>query len=169
MNRALVVLFIVFLSGCATAPPATYDFESQKNYIMPYDGLWKHLTRFFDDREIPLHTAEKDYGIIVTEELNIPYRGFRYNSEYSDCGRLGGFYVFREIIGKFNVVAKEINDITTSVRVNTSYRASKWYGERFEGWVICQSRGHVEKTFFEGIDAQIKAQEEEKKKKLRGQ
>jgi hypothetical protein len=163
MKKAVCILIAVFLTGCATTKPSTYDLEPQKTFSASYNEVWQIMNRFFEDREISLHTAEREAGIIVTEELTIPYRGFLYYSEYCDCGKLSGLSVFREIVGKFTVVAKKYDDTTTFVRLNTSYRASQWTRDMFEGWVLCTTKGHMEKAFFDGIESALKAREKARK------
>jgi hypothetical protein len=158
MIRVLsIYLLLIFflLTGCATVPPAKHDFQSIMIYNASYDKVWKQLLSFFKDREITLPIAEKESGLIVTEELKIPYRGFAYQSDYCDCGRPGGFYVFHEIIGKINVIVKKLSEDKTSVEVSTNYRASKWLGSNFKGWVMCESKGFAEKRILTYLESHL--------------
>jgi len=161
LKKICLLVLILLLTGCATVPPAKHDFQSGKIYKKPYDDVWKHAALFFKDRDIPLKTIEKASGTIVTEEMKIPYRGFLYESDYCDCGRLSGLYVYHEILGKFSIIVKKLAGAKTSVQVNANYKASKWLGKNFKGWVICESKGHAEKILLEHLDSALEGQEKE--------
>jgi uncharacterized protein YceK len=173
MMKALVfsVAFYITLtlSGCSTTPPLKHDFQSMDVFEAPFDIVWQAMKGFFEDRDIPLMTVEKDSGTIVTEELKIPYEGFNYYSKYCDCGTLGGLYVYREMIGKIYVSVVKQDDEHTFVKVSTNYRASKWLRDNFKGWVVCESRGYAEGTVLGFIKAEVEKFKKKKEKPESGE
>jgi hypothetical protein len=68
----------------------------------------------------------------------------------------GGIYVYREILDTFHVSIKGIDKSTTAVTITADYRAALWDGNTFKGWVRCQSKGFVEKTFFQMLSSFFK-------------
>ncbi len=150
-------LFTIFflLIGCATIPPATYNFQSQKTYDATYDVVLAPIISFLNE-DIPSMPAKEEAGVITVADVKIPYKGFYYESDFCDCGKLKGLYVYHEILGTFNISLKKLEDKKTSVEVIANYRASLWSGKTFKEWVTCRSKGYFEQNLFKHLDSVLK-------------
>lgn len=155
MKKILLFIVVIFLTGCVTTKPATYNFQTEKVYEAAYQKVLTKIISFSGDSRIQLKQSEKDPELIASEEVKIPYIGFLYESAYCDCGTLGGLYVYHEILGKVNVYLKNLEDDKTSVEVVARYRASKWLGNNFKEWVTCQSKGYFEESLFKYLDESL--------------
>lgn len=153
MRKFLQVLIFLLIAGCATLPPVIRDIKTQQIVKANYNRVWVPVNSFFNERKIPVRTVSIPDGSLETETVKIPYENYAYESDYCDCGTLGGIYVYREITGTYNVTIKGITKSTTSVTLNADYRAALWAGNTFSGWVRCQSKGLVEKAFFEKLSS----------------
>ncbi len=155
MKKLSLFIISFFLIGCAAVPPATYNFQSRKTYDAAYDKVLASITGFLNEN-IPSIPEKEESGIITVEDVKIPYKGFYYESDFCDCGKLKGLYVYHEILGTFNISLKKIEDKKTSVEVIANYRASMWSGKTFKGWVTCQSKGYFEQNLFKHLDSVLK-------------
>jgi hypothetical protein len=71
-------------------------------------------------------------------------------------------YVYREILGTFNVTIKGTTKSTTTVTMKADYRAALWAGNTFRGWVRFQSKGFMEEAFFHKLSSVFKEKPGEK-------
>jgi len=158
MKRFVFAFIFMFLSGCATVPPAQYNYDSSRAYSKAYDEVWQSIVDYFAKRNTPIKTIEKASGIIATEDLNVPfqYKSGTIKSSYCDCGTPGGLNTYKQLLGRYNVFVKKVSDSETSVQVNTNYRASIWFGNNFLGWVNCASTGDLESSLHSHIEHQMK-------------
>jgi hypothetical protein len=162
MRKLFVLSIFILIMGCATVPPVIRDIESKQITKANYNRVWLPVNKFFDERDIPIKSISMEEGSLETEAIKIPYEGFAYESDYCDCGALGGIYVYREILGTFNVTIKGITKSTTTVTMKADYRAALWAGNTFRGWVMCQSKGFVEEAFFQKLNLIFKEKPGEK-------
>ena len=153
MRKLFLLAIFILIMGCATVPPLIRDIKSQQIAKANYNRVWLPVNNFFSERDIPIKSISMEAASLETEAIKIPYEGFAYESDYCDCGTLGGIYVYREILGTFNVTIKGINKNTTDVTIKADYRAALWAGNTFRGWVRCQSKGFVEKAFFNKLSS----------------
>ncbi len=158
MKRLFLVAMYIFIAGCATVPPVLHDVQSTETFDAKYNGITGSVKEFFDKENIPVKKGSEDPGLIETEDIKVPYEGFQYLSDYCDCGALGGFYVYHEILGKFTVSIKETDNSKTTIHVGASYKASLWWHDNFIGWVECQSKGYVESKLIEHVNAGLNKQ-----------
>jgi len=156
MRKLFQLSIFILVLGCATLPPLIQDVESIQQVKANFNRVWVPVNNFFSERNIPVKSVSMEAGSLETEAIKIPYESFAYKSDYCDCGTLGGIYVYREILGTFHVSIKGINKSTTAVTITADYRAALWEGNTFKGWVRCQSKGFVEKTFFQMLSSVFK-------------
>ena len=155
-KKVFLFILIVILTGCATLPPLQHEIQTEETYPVLYDDLWEPMSSFFVNRVAAVETVDKESGILKTKEFSVPYESFRYRSEYTDCGAPGGLYVYRHIIGHFELRVSETEEDFILVKISPHYRASLWLGNSFEGWVTCQSKGYVEKLLFDDLRLKLK-------------
>jgi hypothetical protein len=156
MRKLFQLSIFILVIGCATLPPLIQDVESLRRVKANFNRIWVPTNNFFNERDIPVKSVIIEAGSLETEAIKIPYEGFNYESDYCDCGTLGGIYVFREILGTYTVTIKGINRNTTDVTMKADYRAALWAGNTFKGWVRCQSNGHMEEAFFKKLSSTFK-------------
>jgi hypothetical protein len=154
VSRAGKTLFILsillIVTGCATLPPIKHKIKTKETYTAPYDKFWE-LANDSVSIIAAIEKADKKSGVIRTKEFNVPYEGFQYISKYADCGEPGGMYVYRGIIGYFDISISEIDGNKVKFEANAHYRAPLWFGKSFKGMVVCQSRGHLERQLFKDL------------------
>jgi len=156
MKRFLLFAILFSIAGCATLPPVMHYVESTATFDAKSGVVFESVTQYFDKENIPVKKDSKVPGLIETEEIKVPYEGFEYVSEYCDCGSPGGLYVYHDILGIFTTFIQEADNGRTSIHIVASYRASLWLNNTFYGWVVCQSRGHVESRLIGHIIADLK-------------
>ncbi|MBI5055788.1 MAG: hypothetical protein HZB61_04140 [Nitrospirae bacterium] len=165
LNRLYIVTVFLLISGCVTVPPIQHDLQAEEKYAAVYGDVWQLVTGFLSDENISVKTGNKESGAILTSEVEVPYEGFQYVSDYCDCGRLGGLYVYHEIKGEYKIQISRLAEKVAAIRIDSRYRASLWLGEDFVGWVPCESKGYFEKKLFEQLTSKFKTYQEEKDKK----
>lgn len=149
-KKLFLLSVLLIVTGCATLPPIKHKIKTKEIYTAPYDKLWE-LANDSVSIVAAIEEADKKSGVIRTKEFKTPYEGFQYVSKYADCGEPGGMYVYRGIIGYFEISISEIDGNKVSVEANVHYHAPMWFGKSFKGTVVCQSRGHLEKQLFEDL------------------
>jgi hypothetical protein len=157
---------LLLLAGCITLPPIQHKIKTEEVYSVRYGAIWKLASDSAVRTIADVKKADKKSGLIRTKEFRAPYKGFQYISEYADCGEPGGMYVYRGIIGYFDIVVSEKGEDKVSVTANAHYRAPMWKGSSFRGMVVCQSRGHVEKLFFQNLRLSLRDYKEDEAERL---
>jgi hypothetical protein len=149
-------MVLILVTGCVTTLPMKHEIKSHETFPIPFNDIWKLSSNFLETEVSAIETADKKAGFIKTEEFNVPYEDFQYQSKYTDCGKLGGLNVYHEIVGYYEIFISESDENRTTVRTVPHYRASLWSGKKFKGWVTCQSRGYVEQLLIDDVRAKIK-------------
>jgi hypothetical protein len=126
LKRVPYCIIFILVTGCVTALPVKHEYKSREIFPVPFNEIW-----------------------------DVPQSGFQYQSEYTDCGNLGGFYTYHKIVGYFEIFISETEDNSTSVRTIPHYHASLWLGKSFKGWIPCQSKGYIEQLFMDELRAEI--------------
>jgi hypothetical protein len=148
-------MVLILVTGCVTTLPMKHEIKSHETFPIPFNDIWKLSSNFLETKVSAIETADINTGFLKTKEFTVPYNGFEYQSKYADCGKLGGLYVYHEIIGYYEIFISESDENRTTVRTIPYYRASLWYGKKFKGWVPCQSRGYVEQLLIDDLRTQI--------------
>src|SRR3990172_2171609 len=157
-NPQICILIFIVLFSCCAHTPANYNVQSKRIYDKNYDEVWASVISIFAEKNIPIKTIEKDSGIIVTENMNIPsseFSAFNYVSKYCDCGSPGFLFIFKQFTGSYNVFARKTSNDKTSVQLNTSFRASKFSGNNFIEWTNCATTGDLERGFFRDLNFKL--------------
>ncbi|UCH82332.1 MAG: SPOR domain-containing protein [Nitrospiraceae bacterium] len=155
IKKVLFIVITLLVTGCVSALPMKHEYKSREIFPLPFDQVWTLSSNFLEKNVSPVKIADKKSGLLESREFKVPYYGFQYASEYTDCGKLGSLYVYHEIIGHYEIFISELDENRTSVRIIPDYRASLWLGKSFKGWVNCRSRGYVEQSFVDNLWAQI--------------
>ncbi len=155
LKKVHYFIILMLVSGCVTAPPMTHEYRSNDNFPIPFNEAWELSNNFLTENVSAIDTADRKSGYIKTEEFNVPYEGFQYQSEYADCGTLGGLYVYHKIIGYYEIFIYESETNLTVVSAIPHYRASLWLGKSFKGWVPCRSRGYIEQLLMDDLGAKM--------------
>lgn len=150
-KRLFLLSILLIVTGCATLPPIKHKIKTRETYTANYEKLWEQTNDSVKNVIAEIEVADEKTGVIRTKEFKAPYEGFQYVSKYADCGEPGGLYVYRGIIGYFDISISEIDGNKVYVEANAHYRAPMWLGNSFKGMVVCQSRGHLEGLLFDDL------------------
>ena len=152
----IIVSTTILFYGCAHAP-ATYKTQSTITYQNTYDEVWSSIISIFARKNIPIKTIEKDSGIIVTENMNIPLSEFSsdFVSKYCDCGNPGFPYYYKNFKASYNVFARKIYENRVSVQINTHFTAIKYQGNNLIESIDCVTTGELEKSLFQDLNFRL--------------
>ena len=147
MRRLLLLVLVV---GCATAP-IRQDIQKIFEFDAGYDDVWAAIIDTFGMMQLPIDNVEKDSGLITTDWLS-----FEVDDGYADCGKGGFGRAVRDLVGRFNVVARDANG-TVSVTVNTLYEANRVdvLNPEISSEVRCYSTGVLEADLVELVEERI--------------
>ncbi len=125
VSKAILIMFILTVMACATAPPRympptpsnpqnTFEIEA------PFDVVWPTVVRVYADRNIGIKTIEKDSGLIASDSMLLNTNEFL---NYMDPGRYvdqSGRYRMEMVNPKLytNIFVEELSGNNTSVRIN---------------------------------------------------
>ena len=151
-----MMLFVaVFVSGCASTPPATYEVNNQQVVQQSYDVAWSAVIEFFADNMIPIDVLEKESGVIVSRAITIRNPVL---SAWVDCGSMGGRSLSHidTIIARvdFNIrIASQENG--TLFRVNFLAPTQLNRTDNGFGWLdhYCVSTGKFESSLIEFVSS----------------
>ena len=148
---------MMVLSSCASVPPKNYNFQSSRIINKNYDEVWAAIISSFAENNTPIKTIEKDSGIIVSDDLKVPFKlqNAIYYSDYCDCGHPGGLNMYKQMLGSYNIFARKIENEQTSIQINTNFKASMWYGNNFIDWVTCSSKGLFEGNLLSQVESRL--------------
>ncbi len=149
------IVVLILVTGCVTAVPVKHEIKTHEHFPVPFNTIWSLSTDFLETKVADIETADKKSGFIKTAEFNVPHEGFQYQSKYADCGKLGGLYVYHDIIGFYEIYISELDANSSMVSTIANFRASLWLGNKFKGWIPCQSRGYIEQLFKDDVRAKI--------------
>ncbi len=150
-KRLFLLSILLIVAGCATLPPIKHEIKTRETYTATYEKFWEQANESVKGVIAEIEKADKKTGVIRTKEFKTPYEGFQYISEFADCGEPGGLYVYRDIIGYFDISISEIEENKVYLQANAHYHAPMWFGNSFKGMVVCQSRGYLEKLLFDHV------------------
>jgi len=154
LKRVPPLIVFILVASCATMP-MKHEYKSEETFPVPFNKVWNLSNNYLVATVSAIDTADKKAGFLKTKDFKVPYEGFQYTSKYADCGHLGGLYVYREIVGHYEIYISESEDNSTTLRTFPYYRASLWLGNNFKGWIQCQSRGYIETLLIGNIWANI--------------
>ena len=156
LKRAPYCIVFILVTGCVTSLPMKHEYKSREIFPVPFNEIWELSSNFLEENVAAIDTADKKSGFLKTKEFDVPQSGFQYQSEYADCGNLGGLYTYHKIIGYYEIFISETEENSTAVRTIPHYHASLWLGKSFKGWIPCQSKGNIEQLFMDELRAEIK-------------
>ncbi len=156
----IVVLVVLFLSGCATPykPPQTYKFEKERVVNKSYDKVWEMLITFFVEADIPIEQMDKTSNVIRSKTMKYGSSG-----QLCDCGVPGSGFGWQgkieEVSCNWNILLTKINENQTKVRVVANYNAlhnllkmdfntKLWYITKATT-INCNSTGYFESAILE--------------------
>jgi len=132
MKHAIILLLTIFITSCtAIGPMRTYipPTISEGNAYSAtlnktYDKAWEDLINYLSVSSFAIDNFEKDSGLVTLSF------GAGRITEYVDCGtmdgtnyidflKLGNYRV--SFTGKMNISLREIDEETSSLRVNARY------------------------------------------------
>ncbi len=157
LKRFLYFIVFILVTGCVTALPMKHVYKSQEIFPVPFNEIWEVSNNFLEENVAAIDTADKKSGFLKTKEFDVPQSGFQYQSEYADCGNLGGLYTYHKIVGYYEIFISETEENSTAVRIIPHYHGSLWLGKSFKGWIPCQSKGYVEQLLMDDVRAKVQA------------
>lgn len=149
---------ISFLAGCATYPPPKGEIPDTRTYNNSDDKVWEAALETLAEQNIGVISAGKRSGEIVAEDRTVALRQFepgRYDSKYCYCGSPPRYHDMRELVGEYRISVTPSSMDRTSVRIDVTYKAAIYSGERFTGWLPCPSKGIFEPFFLEELENRL--------------
>ena len=144
---AAVITTLVSLA-CATAPVAR-DFENLAEYPeASFSEVWDLVIDVFGDRNWAIDNLERESGIIATDWMATD------DPSYQDCGGSGIFGSPQTHMGRFNIVVRE-TDVGVSMRVTTSWRATRAVIVEDEVALTCVSTGVFERELHDEVGRRL--------------
>lgn len=160
-----ILLILVVMVGLGTivgssgAPPAKYSFQSSVEYDKSFDEVWEAIIASFAASNIPIKTIEKNSGIIVSDEMKVPFTikpVAIYESDYCDCGSPQGLTVFKEMYGSYNIFVRRFSSDRVSVQINTLFKAIVGDMNHIYGSNPCNSKGFLEAKLLKEIELRLR-------------
>jgi hypothetical protein len=151
-SPVLLVLAVVALVGCATAPKQ-FTFDPTLSIDANYDAVWSAVVEYFAVSSLPIATIEKDSGLIVTGWMDAGNGSGAENKVYCDCGG-SGLNTQDWTRGKFNVFVKSLGDEKTQIRVTSTYQQGRHFSD-VASTVNCSSTGFLEKGVHDYVLARV--------------
>lgn len=142
MRLAFIVIGLLLISACATAP-STYGIDNSRVYNKPYDEVWSDVMGFFTTSNIQIKTVEKESGIVYAESM-------RFTDQQADCGTPG----INKVVGRqmsLNIFVKENSDNQTAATVNTNFIETRRFADQPAFAVECNSKGTVEAAILSSL------------------
>lgn len=137
---AAVLVSILGLSGCATAPQK-HNVQNSETFNVGYDIAWENVVSYFASHNIQIKNIAKDSGVIYAEAAS-------FDDSVADCGKPGLF----AITGRratFNVFVHKVQN-GTQVSVNTEFMEGLAFGQS-RTTRQCTSRGALETTVLNAV------------------
>jgi len=149
--RLIRILFISFyLVGCA--PMARPTIQDTEIIAAPFEKVWDALVSTLSEQFIPIKTIDKGSGLIVTEFVTFP-RSQKPIDEIA-VKPSGWLYIWTHIRYAFSIYVTKSGENTTRVKITSSVEC--YENNVAHGWVLCYSKGVLEKEIFDSIKAKIK-------------
>ncbi len=165
IRRVAVVAFLAvvtagWVGGCASFPPPRKSIQDSRLYKARFEDVWFAVQDILSDRNIRVTSARRMSGTITAEDDAIELRRFdvgRYDSRYCLCGSPGRGRGFRQLTGTYAIALSRTGAGEVSVKVDATYRASVYAGDRFVEWLPCPSKGTFEPAFLKEIASRLAA------------
>ena len=152
IRSILPALLLSILSGCAATPPAVYDFENSRTFMVEKRRVWDVLVSRLAERQLSIQTIEYDSGLIVAElrastatEIQ-PAGGF-------DCPQ-SIFFTPQILTIRYNIFVMANNEHSSTVTANLGFAQTgiNTLANEFAS-VACASTGVIETSWLDSINA----------------
>jgi len=153
-----IALGVFLLGGCASFPPPKEEIPNSRVYRYGYNDAWESVLATLSELNIQVKSMKKETGNIVAEDGTIELRQYelgRYDSIYCFCGSPEQYHVLKKLVGEYTISVSRETDARTTVKIDTSFQAFQYFGERFTGRFPCLSKGIFENIFLERLDSQL--------------
>lgn len=137
---AAVLVSLLVLSGCATAPQR-HSVQSNETFGVGYDVAWERVVSYFASHNIQIKNIAKDSGVIYAEAST-------FDDSVADCGT-PGLLVVTGRRATFNVFVHRVPS-GTQVSVNTDFMEGLAFGQS-RSTRQCTSRGALEATILNAV------------------
>lgn len=150
--RAATVIAITFvaLAGCQSyEPPATFTGEREGETARSYDEVWRDLTAWFANNNVPIKNLDKDSGLIATDY--VASRG----GEFVNCGTMSTYQRMQQVTISLNVLLRNVDSGGSHVRANVFANAQIANVNPIDGRMIsfdtlrCESNGSLEESILQ--------------------
>ena len=149
---------ISLLAACATYPPPKEDIPDTRMFENGYNDVWETVLETLAEQNIEVTSSGKRSGEIVAEDNTVALRQYepgRYDSRYCFCGSPPRYHALTDLVGEYRFSVTPASVGRTSVKIDVSYKAAIYSGERFTGWLPCPSKGIFESFFFDELDNRL--------------
>lgn len=159
LSRSILLIIVVIagfgtIVGSSGAPPAKYSFQSSVEYDKSFDEVWEAIIASFAASNIPIKTIEKTSGIIVSDEMRVPFT--IYESDYCDCGSPAALTIFKEMYGSYNIFVRRFGSDRVSVQINTLFKAIVCDTNHICVSSPCNSKGFLETKLLREIELRLR-------------
>jgi hypothetical protein len=138
-RRALRLALGLMLSACVQhpKPPVAYEAATVK---ASFGRTWAATLDELSRRTIPLKSADRESGVIITDALHLDQTFY----QAADCGS-DGFSPFVATQGSFSVLVRD-DSTQSTVRIS-----ARWISVSTGAEALCSTRGTWEKGFQEAV------------------
>lgn len=149
---------ISFFGGCATFPPPKESIPDSRTYENSSEDVWEAVLEILSAQNIEVRSSEKRSGEIVAVDRTVELRQYepgRYDSRYCFCGSPPQYHVPRDLVGEYRFSVTPASVGRTAVKIDASYKASIYSGDRFTEWLTCPSKGIFEPYFLDEVATRL--------------
>ena len=156
---ATVGVALVSLVGCATTPPEQQPIPLRDSevFVSPFPKVWSALIATLAEQAYPIEAIEKESGVVTTRFVT--FTGGKVDAQIDALAVkpteplatwMSGRYTLSIFVGK-------TDSLTTTVKVTSHIEAFvKPFMVDVPDWVVCQSKGVIEKRLFDAIKDKLK-------------
>ena len=150
---SLLLLSILFLSGCVTMPTVPLQAQRTSALILaPKDKVWPLLVGEVG-LNYPVQVIEKDSGLLTTQFVQMPV-GFNNMGMERYIFPPGGFLAtWGGLRMSMQIMVIESEPGKTMVTINTHYEAFE--SNVSKSWIVARSNGSVENQILISIEQKI--------------
>jgi hypothetical protein len=149
---------LVFMVGCATTPPETLPpLRDSEVFVSPFPKVWSALIATLAEQAYPIEAIEKESGVVTTRFVT--FTGGKVDAEIDALAVKPSAPLATWMSGRYtlSIFVGKTDSLTTTVKVTSHIEAFvKPLMADVPNWVVCQSKGVIEKRLFDAIKDKLK-------------
>jgi len=153
-RHPIIVTFLIFLAGCATAPSPAPAVDDTSFFLGRYDKVWDATLKVLEKKSLSIKDINKETGEIVTRFANYSV-GPRAHHDLENIAekpdlRLG---LYTQVGYSYTIRITPINDMSTQVKVTANIEA--YDKNATQKWHKCKSNNVLERELLDRIKASL--------------